>query len=559
MNSNAGYVLYSPHTPLGKFQGLGNHLYIFYTTYSHCIDNGIEMRIDEDAHPVMKNILLQKQKRLCESYYKIEHLSDLKANGIPFQLHANAGSSDTNGFDFSIYRHNIPKIRHIMNVPNEPIDVCVMHIRVYTTGPQFNVGLPFYMNALKHIKSKRIIVMSGYSNYDIKEDITKKNIDYLISKLSVIYPDKEFIDIRTIPEYLDENDDIEAMKHWYLCVNCKELIAPPSTFSLSAAMLRGDHLTITPKHQNLYGATYDLRDVASNVKYITRNIIVSAWYDVDDDPNSRAKRLNTITTFFERINNADIIIFTDNQALFKELNIDWLSHIRIIHLPIESLYGCQFKEFIERCLMINSGMRSRGASWKMVAVWYSKIWLVFQASFFVNRLYDKLAWIDIGIYKNNTIEQRDIFPVFEKHMLNRSLWYSLNIFHSTLHYLFDGPPEGGFQLSPNHDHVQLAYILFDMILKECINANILGGSDEEIMRLMLSLTGDFLMIGIDKSLGQYGWCRFIHDFSDSIQDFVKTIYPDIPKQKPDVDILYLKKWTERHKQPINWDHTRDVW
>lgn len=406
--------------------------------------------------------------------------------------------------------------------------------------------------------------MSGYDNYNIDAEITKKNVQYLIERLSTIYPNKRFIDIQSLAEYKRDDPAEECALHWYLCVKSPEMIAANSTFSLSAAIFRDDRRTVIPNYAQPYKNfnVRDYRKILKDVHFVMRNVIVSAWYDVDSNPKSRAKRTNAISRFFERINNADIIIFTDIPETFKELDVDWLSHVHIIRLPFDSLYGCQFKEFIERCLIINSGMRSRGASWKMVAIWYSKIWMILQASGYIDHLYDKISWIDLGIYKNETIVQREIFPVFEKHMINRSLWYSLNGFHKTLHYLHDGPVEAGFQLYPNVKHVQMAFALFDTILKECVKTNILVGSEEELMRLMLSLTSEFLMIGIDKSIGAHGYCRCMNDFSDSIDDFVHTIYAEVPSKEhpPPIDITYMKQWIAHHNAGyVHWDQNRDVW
>ena len=561
MDPDKGYVIYSTNTPRGACQGIGNHLLIFNASYSYCIDNRLPFVIDEDAHPIFRNMTIPKVKHLTSEHYTIEHLSDIQLNGLPFQIHSPEGSEDTNGASFMRYAHNIPKIIEALNIPSIDIDGCVMHYRRFREAPQANIGLPYYLNALKHIKSRNIYIISGYDNYDIDSSITRRNVAYLIEKLSNIYPDKRFIDIHTVSEYKRNEPTDECALHWYLCVNAPEMIAANSTFSLSAAIFRCDKRTVVPKYVNNYRNfnVDEYMNILSDVRFVTRNMIVSAWYNIDDNPDASNKRQGAISTFFERINNADIIIFTDEPDAFKERNVDWLSHVRLINVPFESLYGYQFKEFYERNLIINSGHKGRGANWKMMALWNSKLWMVLQASSLLNKQYDKISWLDLGVYKNDTIVQKDIFPVFEKHMLNRSLWYSLNTFHKTLNSLYDGPVEGGFQLYPNHEHVQLAYMLFDVTLKECIKTNILVGTDEEIMRLMLSLTGDFLMIGIDKSLGKRGYCRFIYDFSDSTHDFIKMIYPDIPKQKPDVDISFLHYWMERHKQPINWDHTRDVW
>ena len=543
------YVLYSPHTPLGKFQGLGNHLYIFYTTYSYCIDNGIEMRIDEDAHPVMKNMLLQKQKRLYESCYRIEHLNDLKANGIPFQLHTNAGSRDTNGFDFSSYKHNIPKIRHIMNVPDEPLDACVMHVRVYTAGPQFNVGLPFYMNALKHITSKRVIVMSGYSNYDIKEDVTKKNVDYLISKLSVIYPDKEFIDIRTMPEYLDENDDMEAMKHWYLCVNCKELIAPPSTFSLSAAMIRGDRLTVTPKHQNLYNAEYDLRTVADNVKYITRNIVVSAWYNICDAKHEQVQRLSVLHEFFERINNADIVLYTDDSELFKNIGVSYLSHVRIIELPFDKLYANKYIPYFEQVVQIPSFNGCRSNSKRQV-IWNSKVWLVALTSKTVTReLYDRICWMDAALFKVTEVKCEDCFPILERYCLNSIYLHSLDLSIPSIRERFEHHDvPGSFMLFPSPAHLYVMHQLYDIVLSECANMHMYLDSEEPLLSLLINLVGGLFNVTIDKGhTPGDSWIRFVAKYSTAFSDHRKNIYADIIMEEPVADTKYLIEWIKNHR------------
>jgi hypothetical protein len=542
----SNYVLYSPHTDIGKLQGLGNHLYIFYTSYSYCIDNGIEMRIDENAHPVMKNMLLQKQKRINNSYYSIEHLSDLKANEIPFQLHNAGGSSDTNGFDFSLYKHNIPEIQRVLNVPNEPLDACIMHVRVYTALPHLNVGLPFYMNALKHVKSKRVIIMSGYSNFDIKEDVTKKNIDYLLSKLSKIYPDKEFIDIRTMPEYLDEDDDIEAMKHWYLCVNCKELIAPPSTFSLSAAMIRGDRLTITPKHQNLYGATYDLRTVADNVIYITRNMVVSAWYDIPELGGDRDERRKSIKTFFDRVNNANIIIVTNDASIFKEISVNGLSHIWILTKPLEELYGYKFID-IWRSKYEEQHKDHPLFNAKRLAMWYSKLWLCKCITNLFKGSYDRLAWIDLAVFKSSEIvDKMDVFPVFEKYMLPRINMHCLSSIGSCMHnQLFYHGTEFSMVLFPNASYVSHLYELFDIIVTTCFRAGIYLNNDEAYMTLVIDLVGDLFNVSLDRAIGwgyEYGWHHWYFDYSESYDVFVNTIYNDITIRQPKVETSHLQQF-----------------
>lgn len=542
----SNYVLYSPHTDLGRYQGLGNHLYIFYTTYSYCIDNGIEMRIDEDAHPVMKNMLLQKQKRMNNSYYSIEHLSDLKANGIPFQMHDAQGSSDINGFDFSLYKHNIPKIQQVLNVPDEPLDACIMHVRVYTSIPHLNVGLPFYMNALKHVKSKRVIIMSGYSNFDIKEDVTKKNVDYLISRLAQIYPDKEFIDIRTIPEYLDENADIEAMKHWYLCVNCKELIAPPSTFSLSAAMIRGNRLTITPKHQNLYGAIYDLRTVADNIIYITRNVIVSAWYDTKSMPKDQlAHRVKHIDEFFDRINNADIIIFTNNTGIFNEKGIQHLSHIHIIELPFEHLYAYQFRDtWSKQSELYPNNDR---LSCERLTIWLSKIWFIHIASVSLHDMYDKIAWMDLCVFKSSEIHKRqDVFPLLERYLIPRVSMSTQSSCGSVVSkLLFYHPNVGSFIICPAPVYAHALFKSMDITLRACISGNIFIEHDEAFNAILIDLIGDFFNLSFDKAVGygnEHGWHHWYFDYSESFKEFTCNIYNDITIRPPKLETSHLQQF-----------------
>ena len=554
------YVLYSPHTDLGRRQGLGNHLYIFYTTYSYCIDNGIEMRIDEDAHPVMKNMLLQKQKRINNAYYSIEHLSDLKANGIPFQMHNASGSSDINGFNFSLYVHNIPKIRNIMNIPDVSTDICVMHVRVYTALPHLNVGLPFYINAIKQVTSKRILIMSGYNNWDIKTDITKQNVDYLISKLSVIYPDKEFIDIMTFPEYTDSDADIEAMKHWYLCATCKELIAPPSTFSLSAAMLRGDRLTITSKHQNIYGAKYDLREVADNIIYIPRNVVVSAWYDVCDTKHEQLQRLSVLQELFEKINNADIILYTNDVRLFKDFGVAHLSHIRIIELPFDKLYANKYIQYFEHVIQIPSfnGCRSNV---KRQVLWNSKVWLVALASkTIIRELYDRICWLDAAIFKITDVKCNECFPILERYCLNSIYLHSLDLSIPAIRERFEHHDvPGGFMLFPSPVHLYIMHQLYDVVLSECTNMHIYLDSEEPVISLLVNLVGGLFNVTVDKAhTPGVSWLQFVTKFSTSFADYRKNRYADIIIEEPVVDTKYLLEWIKNHRDISKYDPSRVI-
>lgn len=314
-------VVYSNKTPLGKLQGLGNHMLMLYAGYSHCLDNGFELKISNNSHPSILNAKLKKCELKDDDYYEIRSLTDITPNGKPYQMFSGDGTREINGMDPSYYKHNRAAIIDAMNVSGDIVDACVMHIRVYSSHPEHNTSLAYYINALKNTTSRTIYYVYGFGNWDIQKRITEENVKYITDRLKVIFPDRQFIDVHELAEYSDPDTEIEESLHWRLMVNCHELITAISTFSLSTAFLRNG-LTITPEMQSIYGLSYNLTDFGSNIVPIPINVMLIRYTSNDIIKLTRIIGDNE--------HEYDIYIFTDSNRAKSISKLTIYSHIHVL-------------------------------------------------------------------------------------------------------------------------------------------------------------------------------------------------------------------------------------
>ncbi len=556
MSFDKSRVVYSTDTPHGNLLGLGNHIMIFNAAYSWCLDNSLPFAVDKNAHPVFQNMALPKAEAPQGKCYAITHLTDIRPNGLPFQLHQWEGSEDTNGASIMAYAHNLRQIKDALNVPDISVDGCIMHYRMFNECPQHNIGLPYYMNALKQIESSTVYVMYGFDNYDIKAEQTRQNVRYLINHLSKIYPDKRFIDMQAVPEYKRDDPKDECALHWYLCVNAPELITANSTFSFSAAMFRGDKRTVMPKYAACY-KNFDVSDykkILKDIRLINRNVIVSAWYDVGKGRRDNDKRIDAIRTLFERVNNADIVMFTDDVDYFRNLHIDTiavseLSHVHILKVPFSQLPTHKYRDHFDKCGYVISNHNSRGSSTDVRVVQFSKPWFVLLASEYNKRRYDRIAWIDAGLFKNEFITTSDIFPILERHSINKILLTSHSVDTASLQgHIYYPIIEGGFFIYPSADFVGVLSSLYASVLDETIKLHMLiHDGDEEVMRLCVNFTSELFVCIHNKGTRVQDWYRSISEFSETSVVFRDTDYGNINIHPPTINIEPLKQWFAEYK------------
>ncbi len=549
------YVCFSSDLIQSTFrQGLGNQLLTFYAAYGYCRDNRIPLKVDVNGHYMFRIANIDHCNCDITDYYMPGTIDQLRSNGKPYTLYDDPvtlktqSDKDVLGFNTNIYRNHLDELRTVLNIPKETIDVAVMHIRIYTNIScklLVSVGIPYYINAVKHIKNKTIYILSGYNNYDINKDNCVKNIQYIVDTLKEIYPDKEFIDAHNVDFLSDPDPEIEEYKHICAIINAKEAILSRSTFSIAAGILRApSDTTVISNYLFGYGYTFDMSNAINTIN-IPYDIVYAMWFNRPQNAvHSIEERRACISEFFKKVSNANIFVFTDDQQLVDEY--DWMAHVRIIKIPTESLPTYRLNEWVNKCAMLPSYTSiGRSTDPSIYHIWFSKIYMMPIIQQLTRNCFDRLMYMDIGsLRENDSIEDKCVFPILDKCGLNRVHLYDLRVHNEKCRrFVHDERIAANVIIVPDKRLISPMVGIYNTIIEECAEHNIYLPDEEILYSLMVDLTdGLFALL---KSSRNY--VVFKKELSETFDSFTHSDGSGNDDIQP-ISVHTLVSWIENHKK-----------